>query len=70
MAKAFSGKKPQHFGNTIRVFLNYLGRHKSVSYTHLDVYKRQAVYDMKYLTSRLRRIFCLFGGTGSITKAP
>lgn len=28
MAKAFSGKKPQHFGNTIRVFLNYLGRHK------------------------------------------
>ena len=23
MAKAFSGKKPQHFGNTIRVFLNY-----------------------------------------------
>ncbi|MFR4666722.1 MAG: hypothetical protein ACLT8A_07945 [Subdoligranulum sp.] len=29
-----------------------------------------AVYDMKYLTSRLRRIFCLFGSTGSITKAP
>ncbi len=28
MAKAFSGKKPQHFGNTIRVFLSYLGRHK------------------------------------------
>ncbi len=28
MAKAFSGKKSQHFGNTIRVFLNYLGRHK------------------------------------------
>ena len=28
MAKPFSGKKPQHFGNTIRVFLNYLGRHK------------------------------------------
>ena len=28
MAKAFSGKKPQHFGNAIRVFLNYLGRHK------------------------------------------
>ena len=29
-----------------------------------------AVYDMKYLTNRLRRIFCLFGGTGSIIKAP
>ena len=26
--KGISGKKPQHFGNTIRVFLNYLGRHK------------------------------------------
>ena len=29
-----------------------------------------AVYDMKYLTNRLRRIFCLFGSTGSIIKAP
>ena len=31
MAKAFSGKKPQHFGNTIRVFLNYLGRIETLS---------------------------------------
>ena len=34
------------------------------------LYSDFAVYDMKYLTSRLRRIFCLFGSTGSIIKAP
>ncbi|MGB5001885.1 MAG: hypothetical protein WBO61_03530, partial [Gemmiger qucibialis] len=39
----------------------------SIAFTQILPY---AVYDMKYLTSRLRRIFCLFGGTGSIIKAP
>lgn len=41
MAKAFSGKKPQHFGNTIRVFLNYLGRHKFMLGVALQKNKKQ-----------------------------
>lgn len=39
----------------------------TIAFTQILPY---AVYDIKYLTSRLRRIFCLFGSTGSIIKAP